>query len=95
VRNAAVEHCLDNLVATPHDLADDDAVRLRIQLRRIKAFVNLDAELAKLGAHWWIHRGIAPGNAETGRTGERGYTAHECSADSKYVYVHRRIRTLA
>ena len=88
MRNTKVEHRLDGLVTTAHNIANDDAVRPRVELRRIKPLMDLDAKFPELGTHWWVHGIVAPSHLESGSARERSYATHECSADSQYVYVH-------
>ena len=46
VGNAAFQQRLDQRIAAAHDVADDDDVRLQLQLLRVVAFDQLDAERA-------------------------------------------------
>ncbi len=85
---AAIEHRLHDLHAPAHHVADDDAIGLWFQLCRIEALVDVDAELSELGTHRRVHVAVAARNRDAGRTRQRGYAAHERSADSQDVYMH-------
>ena len=88
VRQTAVQHGFDDLDAAAHDVADDDAVGIDVQLRRVDALVNVDAELLQLCAHRRVNVAIAAGHLVTRCAGQRCNAAHEGSANTENVYVH-------
>src|SRR5579862_1039444 len=63
VGQAAIEHRLDHGHAASHDVADDDHIRPRLELRRLEALHQLDAERLELRAHRRIDVSVRTGNA--------------------------------
>ena len=57
-------------------------------MHRVKTFTERNALLLKLGAHGRIDIGVRATDLHAQLLGQQGQTAHECSADSQYMYVH-------
>ncbi len=88
VGHPPIEHRFNDFGAARHDVADDDAVRIDIELRGVNALVNLDIELAQLRAHGRIDIAITAGDLVPRCACERRDAAHEGSTDSEYVNMH-------
>ncbi len=91
VGRVGVEDGLEQRIAAGDRVADDEQVGRELQLRRVVAFDQLDAEGRELIAHRRIDVGVAAGDAVAGFAGERGQPAHEGAADAENVQVHRPI----
>ena len=88
VAAAAVEQRLDQRVAAAHHVADHEHVRCELQLVRLVALDQVDAERLELRAHRRIHVAVGAGDPMAGRAGQRGDAAHERSGDADDVQVH-------
>ena len=92
VGHAAVQHRFDDFDTPTHDVADDDAIGLDVELAGIDAFMDFDAEFLKLRAHWRVNVAIAARDVVARSARQRSNAAHESSADAENVYVHVRLR---
>ena len=88
VRNATLQQRFDQRVAAAHDVADDDDVRPQLQLLRLVALDQLDAERGELVGHRRIDVLVRAGDAMAGRARQRRDAAHERAADPENVNVH-------
>ena len=88
VRQAAIQHCFDDFNPATHDIADDDAVGLNLQLRGVKALMNLHAEITQLRAHWRVYVFVAAGYFEAGCPRQRSDPTHEGAANTENVNMH-------
>ena len=85
---STIQHCFDDLDSTAHDIADNDAVRIEIELCRIDTLMDINAKLFELRTHGRIDIAIAARHFVARRARQGRNTAHECSTNSEYVYVH-------
>src|SRR6185312_14310576 len=83
-----LEQGLDYRVAAGHDVADHHDVGRRIELPRLEALDDVDAEGLELRAHGRIDVAIRAGDPMTGRARYGGNAAHESAADSENMNVH-------
>ena len=88
VRDAAVEQRFDERIAATHDVADDDDIRIQLQLLGVVAFDEIDAHRSKLLRHGRINALIRPRDAMAQLTRQRGDASHECAADAEDMKVH-------
>src|SRR5688500_3578211 len=79
---------LDDRMTAAHDIADDRDVGRRVELRRIVALDELDAERRQLSAHRRIDVLVRAGNPMSGGAGQCRQSSHESAADAKNVDVH-------
>ena len=89
VGQPAVEQRLDHREAARHRVADDVEVgAVAIELGRVVALVQLDAERAQLVAHRRVDLGVAAGHFVAELARDPGEPAHEGAADAEDVQVH-------
>ena len=93
IGEATVENGLHQRVAPRQRIADEKYVgapRHAIELSRVPARGEHDAEALELGAHGRIDVGVAPAHPVSRRLGEGGDPAHEGPANTKNVQMHGR-----
>ena len=88
IRDAAIQHFLNDVVTAAHDVADYDAIRIDIELSGVVTLMDIDAQIAQLCAHGRVNVAVAATDVMARGARQRGHSAHEGPADSQYVYVH-------
>ena len=81
-RQAAIEDFLHQRVAAGDHVADDEQIRLELNLAGIEALDEFDALRLQLSAHWRIDVGVAASDLVTRLPGDHGQSAHEGAADA-------------
>src|SRR3546814_9974046 len=85
---AFVEYVLHRRVAARHDIADHDHVRCRLQMRRLVALHERDAERFELRRHRRPGIGVGTGDRMTGFARDRRDAGHEGAADAEDMDAH-------
>ncbi len=87
-RQVGIEQGFDNGITSAEHVTDEHAVETRLELFRVPALLQPDAELSELGAHWRVYVLVRARYLMPGGLRQRGNSTHEGSADSENVDAH-------
>ena len=93
IRSSAVEDRFEQRISARDGIADDEHVGVPgdlVELRRLVALNQFDAECGKLFAHRRVDVGVATGHGVAGLSRDRSEAAHERAADAEDVQMHGR-----
>jgi hypothetical protein len=80
-----IQDILDFGIAARHRVADDHQIGMRLQVRRIEALVDLNAEVFQKSAHRRIDIAIRAGNGVTALLQHPGQRRHARAANRDHV----------
>lgn len=89
IGQVAIEHRFEQGITATDHIANHDAIRHVIEMRRIKALANLDPKRRQLVAHRRIHMLIRAGDPVAGCLCQGRNAPHERAANPQYVQMHR------
>src|SRR5690606_10796093 len=88
IGQAGVQNRFHQRVATRHNIADYEKVRLKSDLVGLEPFYEFDALFFQLGTHGRVNAGVTARDLVAGGACYQGQATHERTADAYDVQVH-------